>query len=138
MKAQKQILSNFTPINFYYTEFELVHYSLIDWLSYACQASFRLVDSTASKKRIVHLDSEIELFQFHFVLRRGLRCNVMHIWTSYIAGDLKGMKVHVHICKQSDSVHNFASFYRTCGGLQLCFAVFLFYHQWKTGIFKNE
>lgn len=43
MKAQKQILSNFTPINFYYTEFELVHYSLIDWLSYACQASFRLI-----------------------------------------------------------------------------------------------
>lgn len=76
MKAQKQILSNFTPINFYYTEFELVHYSLIDWLSYACQASFRLVDSTASKKRIVHLDSEIELFQFHFVLPRiKMQCN---------------------------------------------------------------
>lgn len=33
MKAQKQILSNFTPINFYFSEFELVHYSLIDWLS---------------------------------------------------------------------------------------------------------
>lgn len=136
-ESTKQILSNFTPINFYFTEFELVHYSLIDWLSYACQASFRLVDSTASKKRIVHLDSEIELFQFHVVLCRGLRCNVMHIWTSYIAGDLKGMKVY--ICKQSDSVPNLASFYRTCRGLQLCFAVFLFYHQWNTGIFlKNE
>lgn len=95
-ESTKQILSNFTPINFYFTEFELVHYSLIDWLSYACQASFRLVDSTASKKRIVHLDSEIELFQFHFVLCRGLRCNVMHIWTSYIAGDLKGMKVYAN------------------------------------------
>lgn len=43
MKAQKQILSNSTPINFFFTEFELVHYSLIDWLSYACQASFRLI-----------------------------------------------------------------------------------------------
>lgn len=61
MKAQKQILSNFTPIDFYFTEFELVHYSLIDWLSYACQASFRLVDSTASKKRIVHLDSAVSV-----------------------------------------------------------------------------
>lgn len=58
----------------------------------------------------------------------------MHIWTSYIAGDLKGMKEYM--C--SDSVANVASFYRTCGGLQLYFAVFLFYHQWKTGIFKNE
>lgn len=134
MKAQKQILSNSTPINFYFTEFELVHYSLIDWLSYACQASFRLI-GWLNRFKETHCASWLRNWAVSVSLRLmpgiKMQCNA-HL------NKLHSSRFERYICKQSDSVPNFATFYRTCWGLQLCFAVFLFYHQWKTGIFKNE
>lgn len=137
MKAQKQILSNSTPINFYFTEFELVHYSLIDWLSYACQASFRLI-GWLNRFKETHCASWLRNWAVSVSLRLmpgiKMQCNA-HLNKLHS----RGFERNESICKQSDSVPNLASFYRTCRGLQLCFAVFLFYHQWNTGIFfKNE
>lgn len=109
MKAQKQILSNFTPINFYFSEFELVHYSLIDWLSMPGKLSIGWLNCFKE----THCASWLRNWAVSVSLRLmpgiKMQCNA-HL------NKLHSRRFERNLCKQSDSVPNFASFYRTCGG----------------------
>lgn len=110
MKAQKQILSNFTPINFYFTEFELVHYSLIDWLSMPGKLSIGWLNCFKETHCASWLRNSAVSVSLRLMPGIKMQCNA-HL------NKLHKEWKYMNICKQSDSVPNFASFYRTCGGL---------------------
>lgn len=102
-ESTKQILSNFTPINFYFTEFELVHYSLIDWLSMPGKLSIGWLN----RFKETHCASWLRNWAFS-VSRRlmpgiKMQCNA-HLNKLHS----RGFERNESICKQSDSVPNLA------------------------------